>query len=184
MRRNKKTLAQLRETLGVTQEEMALLLKLPLSQIAMYETRKRELPFEALHLATAMYQYVIAQEAMVLTNKPDIKETMIMLLEEQIAAKKWQYHKNELKLEAMKKDYEKGKRYELLAHFFERETTLVVAEKKSTASYLRIRAKEKLEKNDPKAQLPYQLKTISLQSELHYLATQLANYQTSDDTPK
>ena len=109
---------------------------------------------------------------------------MIMLLEEEIAAKKWQYHKNEQKLKAMNKDYEKGKRYELLAHYFELETTSVLEKEKSIASYFRTRAKEKFEKNDTKAQLPYQLKVISLQSELDYLATELAKYQTSNDTPK
>lgn len=53
----------IREQLGVTQEELALLLKVTRSQLAMYELGKRDLPVAAKKQLSELLLYVMEQSA-------------------------------------------------------------------------------------------------------------------------
>lgn len=169
----------LRETLGISQEEMAQLFKIHPSQIAMYETGKRELPVAAQLTLTQLYIHIKEKEKETFVH-PNFEletEKIISFLEDEIQKKKLQQRNCSQKLIAMKKNYEKGMSNWFMADYFELDIISPISDAKSTADYLRILAKEKLDKNGPLAQLNYQIKWESLESELNYLHDQLKKYK-------
>lgn len=165
----------LRTTLGLTQEEFAMLFKIPISLIAMYETNKRDLPSKVSVEMMQLYAYVLEKQKQEFVS-PNLKTEnakVVSFLEKEIQineALQWKYAK---KIENMKAKYEKAKANLYLAEYFE--TKEVVSNKPSNnhAMFLHTLAKEKFKKNGPLAQMKYKVQLETLKWQHNHLFEEL-----------
>ncbi|WP_298140580.1 helix-turn-helix domain-containing protein [Flavobacterium sp.] len=126
----------LRKLLGVTQEELALLLKVTRSQLSMYELGKRDLPLAAKKQLTEMLQHVkettLAEKVTNGLMKEDVllkKAIVVELLQNTI----YQQIKVERALKKYEKKYTTGQATVNLIGFLEKQTA---KKKKETDSLL------------------------------------------------
>lgn len=104
-----KTRDTIRKVLGVTQEEVAMLLRVTKSQLAMYETGQRDLPINAQLKLVAMWQYVHNKKE-ILVPLPDTKviQAKIAKVERQLIINEHKQALLERKLNRHKSKYEKS----------------------------------------------------------------------------
>jgi hypothetical protein len=154
----------LREALGLTQEETAMILKIPVSQLAMFEVGQRDLPTGAkLKLAT-MYHYVQEKQQEKSGHPVLIAEEAEMekLLKEELIAIQHEQSVIERKIIAMKSRYQKSVSILQLVEYLEK---LPKEEKyeKEFSEILRRKALKGIEKCGPAMQIKWSLKLSTLQ---------------------
>lgn len=165
----------LRETLGLTQEELAILFNIPISLIAMYETNQRDLPTTVSLGLTLMNIHLLEKQKEKFIH-PILKgenTKIISLLEDELRKNKSHLLKCQRKIEDMKAKYEKAiANFHLIEYF---ETKPMENDKSSVKNteFLLILAKNKLDQNGPAAQKKVILQLETLQFQKHYLEEEL-----------
>lgn len=115
----------IREQLGVTQEELALLLKVTRSQLAMYELGKRDLPVVAKKQLSELLLYVMEQSATTKVAKRLKKEETLLkksIVEELLHTNILQQLKVDRALEQLEKKLKEGQASLNLIAFLEKKT--------------------------------------------------------------
>ena len=155
---------KIREQLGITQNDMAMYLQVSRSQLALFETNKRDLPSQArLKLATIeqflnQLRFNTAVSAEINTN---IQEKMIQFLNHQEMVHQ---HKQELmqrKLDKIKQRYQQCLQLLEVVSFLQNDTNKQENENE-ILELLKKQAQQGIEKNGLLAQLKYQIKLQSL----------------------
>jgi transcriptional regulator with XRE-family HTH domain len=157
-----KTTQLIREELGISQLTMAQYLSIPLSQLAMYETGKRDLPSKASVKIAEMLLFLNGQQKTVKTENI-IEETKV---KEFIAhvTKELEYKqiKEQRKLDAILKKYKQSIQLHSLANYLHKSDSL-------QASVLLQQAKTGMEKYGLTMQTKQELKLKSIKSQLAYI---------------
>jgi transcriptional regulator with XRE-family HTH domain len=151
----------IRETLGLTQEELAILLQVSRSQLSLYEIGKRKLPQAATLLLANLLTNAQAKNKAKLNEKQIFAENEVAYLNELLV-------KNEYKLTIITKKIEKTKQQQQLKlgasnliAFFEKEN----ATKKANPILKSIRKKAENKNNMQKQLIQLQIKKEVLQFE-------------------
>jgi transcriptional regulator with XRE-family HTH domain len=165
----------LREALGLTQEELAILFNIPISLIAMYETKKRDLPSKVSLGMTLMNIHLLEKQKGKFIH-PILKDEntkIIALLEQELKKNESLLFKCQKKIEDMKSKYEKAIANFHLSEYFE--TNVVENNKASVenAKFLNILAMSKLNQNGPTAQKKVILQLETLKFQQQYLKEEL-----------
>jgi transcriptional regulator with XRE-family HTH domain len=167
----------IRETLGISQEEMALLLKIHPSQIAMYETGKRELPVPEHIKLMQMYAYVekMLQKMPEHYGREGENARIAMLIEKELEKNYHDQIKCRKKLDAMKEKCRKAAANFHLADYLE---GLPAGERPSESdiNFYRLLGKNKIEKYGPAAQTPLELQLETLKWQHKHLTEELKKY--------
>jgi transcriptional regulator with XRE-family HTH domain len=157
----------LRNDLGLTQEELAILLTISISLIAMYETKKRELPSAVSLQLTQMYLHLLQKKQQKVDHSKTKQEQkqLIELLEEELKKNELHQRNCHKKLETMKAKYEKAIANLFLMDYFEGKETDGYKPSINKATYLEILAEDKLPQNGLAAQkkCTLQLETLEWQ---------------------
>ena len=174
MGRIKHTNTYLRETLGISQEEMSMLLKIHPSQIAMYETGKRELPVNEYIKLMHMYTYVekMLQKTSEHHYRESENEKIVALIEKELDDINYNQIKYSRKLTEIKEKYRKAIANCHLADYMETQ----LPEENHSAShsnFYRQMGNSKMEKYGPAAQLQLNLKLETLKFQQQYLKEEL-----------
>lgn len=115
----------IRKQLGVTQEKLALLLKVTRSQLSMYELGKRDLPVSAKKQLTELLLYVKEQSATKKETTKLMKEEVLLkksIVEELLHTNVLQQIKVERALERFEKKLQAGQASLNLIDFLEKKT--------------------------------------------------------------
>ena len=159
-----KTTQYIREQLGLSQIALAQYLSITLSQLAMYETGKRELPngtsvkLAEILLFLEQEQKVTKQENEIL-NKQEAK--VQDLFERQIKNLEYKLIKEQRKLDAIQKKYNQSlKLNSFVAHLQKNES--------KQATVIKLQAYDGIEKNSLANQTKQLLKIESINSQLAY----------------
>lgn len=167
----------IRETLGISQEEMALLLKIHPSQIAMYETGKRELPVPEHIKLMQMYAYVekMLQKMPEHYGRESENASVAALIEKELEVINCNQIKYSQKLDAMKEKYRKAVANFHLADYLE---GLPAGERPSESdiNFYRLLGKNKIEKYGPAAQAPLELQLETLKWQHSHLKAALKKF--------
>lgn len=164
----------LRETLGISQEEMSILLKINPSQIAMYESGKRELPVTAYIKLLKMSQYV---EKM-MTKMPEHhdmeneNEKIAALIENELERINYDQIKYTRKLEQIKEKYRKALANCHLTDYLEAQPEEEKPSESDIAFYRQL-GNRKIEKYGHAAQAPLLFKQETLKWQYNYLQEEL-----------
>lgn len=174
MRKMNKNISQ-RTALGITQEELAILLKIPMSLIGMYETGKRDLPSSAGLQLTLMYIHLLdkQKQAFVYPDGKNENAKMVSLLKDKLEkneALQWKLGRN---IEEMKSKYEKGIANLYLAEYFEAKEKETDELSERHAGFLHHLANKKLDQNGPGAQIKLIIKLKTLKAEHGILKEEL-----------
>ena len=166
----------LRETLGLTQEELAILFKIPISRIAMYETNQRDLPFEVSMSMTQMFMHLLEKRKQEFTH-PILKsenQKMNKLLQDELQKNETLRRKYQMKLEELMAKYEKAMANFYLADYYE---TKVEQDDKSRSnsdsSFLSNLAQIKLQQSGLTTQFQLKLQLETLKFQQQYLQEEL-----------
>jgi transcriptional regulator with XRE-family HTH domain len=168
----------IRKVLGVTQEEVAMLLRVTKSQLAMYETGQRDLPIKAKLKLVAMWQYVHNKQEIPLPL-PDTKviQAKITKIEKQLAINEHKQILLERKLDRHKSRYEKSLSTLKLVEFIE--TQLPEEEKpdKELVALIYQKALQGIEKNGLSVQKKCAIEKNRLQQYQKELRTDADQYR-------
>lgn len=177
MKRIKHNNKQLRETLGISQEEMAMLLKIHPSQIAMYETGKRELPVPEHIKLMQMYAYVekMLQKMPEHYGRESENARVAALIEKELEEINCNQIKYSQKLDGMKEKYRKAVANYHLADYLE---GLPAGERPSVSdiNFYRLLGKNKIEKYGPAAQASLKFKLETFKWQHKHLTEELKKY--------
>lgn len=168
-----------RETLGLTQEEAAMLLKIGISQLAMYEVGQRELPTIPRTKLLTMYDYVqnkLQQKSVHPDLKAEHAETTEML-EKELKENQFQQLALERKLNNLKSKYQKNRATLQLAEYLETQVPNQDANEKELAEMFRIKAIKGIEKNGLLVQTKLNVKLNTLQWHQKELLKELEKYK-------
>ncbi|WP_428225090.1 helix-turn-helix domain-containing protein [Flavobacterium sp.] len=178
MRKKTNRRNELRETLGVSQLELAQLLSIHPGVIAMYEIGQRDLPTMAMLELSRWYNYVFKklQESNTFPDQLVLKDEIKAFLEKEIQKKELQLHKSTSKLTSLEHKYKKALANLQLATYFDNEGKQQNSDEQQTARWLRLLAKDKIKISGPLQQLKYQLQIENLQNELIRLQELLSSY--------
>ena len=153
-----KTTQLIREELGLSQLALAQYLSIPLSQLAMHETGKRDLPAKAL--------VKIAEILIVLNQNQEESQAQKSKIEEFIAfqTKELEYKKlkEQRKLDAIIRKYNQNLKLSTLVNHLEKRKTEQV-------SIFLIQVKKENEKNSLTNQIKQVLKLEGIKGQLNYI---------------
>lgn len=162
----------IREQLGITQNDMAMYLQVSRSQLALFETNKRDLPSQArLKLATIeqFLNQIQPNKAISFANNRNIQEKMMQYLKNQEMVHQ---HKQELmqrKLDKIKQRYQQCLQLLEVLAFLQNPTNKQENENEILA-LLKNQAQQGIEKNGLQAQLKCQIKLQSYTSTRNEMA--------------
>jgi transcriptional regulator with XRE-family HTH domain len=165
----------LRETLGLTQEELAILFNIPISLIAMYETNQRDLPTTVSLGMTQMIMHLLDKRKKEFMH-PILKgenAKIISLLEDELRKNESHLLKCQKKIEDMKVKYEKAMANFHLAEYFETKAMENDTTSVKNSEFLLILAKTKLDQNGPLAQKKFTLQLETLKWQRNHLQEEL-----------
>jgi transcriptional regulator with XRE-family HTH domain len=157
-----RTTQLIRDKLGLSQENMAMHLKITLGQLAMYETGKRDLPTHALVKLAEILQFFDQKESKIdiqLQTTQELKVQEMMLLN--IKELEYKHIKEERLLNKIKKKYNQGLQLYALGKHLESIQT-------EQSSLLIQLATTAIEKNSLVHQTKKLLKLESFESQLRY----------------
>lgn len=165
-----------REALGLTQEETAMVLKIAISQLAMFETGKRDLPTAAILKLGTLYNYVQSKE----NEKP--KDSALkaeaakiaILLEEELLVNRHGQIQLERKISRLKNKYQKSVSALKLVECLE---TQFSKPDKGLNEIIRLKAVKAAEKNGLLVQIKWDLKLKALQQYQKILQKELIRYK-------
>ena len=162
-----KTTQFIREQLGLSQEALAIYLSIRLSQLAMYETGKRDLPVGTTEkladilLFLNQNQKKFKQENELLSKQQSKVQSLI---EKQLIELELKQIKEQRKLDAIQKKHEQSLKLNLfVAH--------LQSNKSKSADFIQMQAFSGIEKNSLVEQTKQTLKLESINSQLAYLKT-------------
>lgn len=162
-----KTTQLLRDQLGLSQEMMAYYLKITLSQLAMYETGKRELPTDALIKIAEIVLFFeqkqkVSKEEYELLNKQQSKVHEI--LKHQVKELEYKQIKEQRALDKIQKKHNQNLQLHSLARYLQKSKT-------TQADILLQQATAGIEKYALVNQTKQLLKLESIKSQLNYIDT-------------
>ena len=155
----------IREQLGLSQEALAQYLTISISQLAMHETGKRELPSGTMvKLADIIVFLKQNQKTSKQDNEllPKQKAKMQELLEKQIIALELKKIKEQRKIDAIVKKYEQSCKLNLFVDYLEKNKSTQIAS-------MRLQAQSGIEKNNLVVQTMQTLKLEAITSEQVFL---------------
>ncbi|MCL9804457.1 helix-turn-helix transcriptional regulator [Flavobacterium amniphilum] len=167
-----------RTALGLTQEELAIILKVPISRIAMYETGKRDLPAQAGLSLTYMSIHLLEKQKQEFVH-PGLKEEnskIIEFLEDELRKNERSQHKYRKMIEDIREKYEKGIANLYLSEYFAAKETNDDRPSDKHADYLHLIAKQKISENGPAAQKKAMLQLETLKWQHSHLKGELKKY--------
>lgn len=170
MERNK----NIREILGIKQEEIAMLLQVTRSQWSMYEIGKRDLPIAAKLKLSAMLEYVQKNESnfrLKVSETKMQKQKTAKWLEEQIVINQHKHKLADKKLKSIQKNYETSLNTLKLYDFLKTKTYKSSKEEDFVINVLKLRADVNIQKNALDIQAKHQLKLQLIEQELIILHT-------------
>lgn len=172
----------LRETLGISQEEMSILLKIHPSQIAMYESGKQELPGTAYIKLLKMNQHVEKMMAKMPEHhdRENENKKIATLIEKELEKINYDQIKCSRKLEQMKQKYRKVVANHHLADYLETQSQEEKPSESDIAFY-RLLGNRKIEKYGPVALTPLLFKLETLKWQQQYLQDELKKAQGEKD---
>ena len=170
-----------RQTLGITQEEAAILLKTTKSQIAMFELGLRELPTSKMLKLVTFYKHVIGkqQQTTALTDSKEGNNKCLAMLEQELKNSQVKILLLSRELERLKVKHQKNvAALELVALL---ETELPKKEQPSPEfiALLRRKALKGIEKNDVSVQLKCEIAIKSWQLYQRELKKELERFTQS-----
>lgn len=154
-----------REALGLTQEETAMLLRIPLSQLAMFEIGQRDLPTDAKLKLANMYHHVQNKQKEI-AQLPALKveeAKMIKIVEEELLVNQHEQVLIERKINTLKSKYQKSVSILQLVEYLETQLPKQEQYEKEFTAILRRKALKGIEKNGLPIQTPLNLKLTGLQ---------------------
>lgn len=169
-----------REALGLTQEETAMLLKIPISQLAMFEIGRRDLPMEAKLKLVTMYNYVQKKQQEMFQH-PSLKgeETkMAKIVAEELHVNQREQLIIERKINNLKSKFQKSVSTLQLADYLETQESEQEKYEKELPEILRHKALKGIEKNGMSTQIKWNLKLNALQLYEKELQKALKHYKT------
>ena len=164
-----KTDKNIREILGVKQEDIAMLLQVTRSQWSMYEIGKRDLPIAAKLKLSAMLEYVQKNEANFRHNVTETKiqkQKTAKWLEEQIVINQHKHMLVDKKLKSIQKNYEYSLNTLKLYDFLKTNTNKSSKEEDFVINVLKLRADVNIQNNGLYIQAKQQLKLELIEQEL------------------
>lgn len=160
---------QIREELGLTQQDLAMYLLIPLSQLAMYETRKRELP-AATSIKLAELITYLNQSQKNSKGKNELlnaqKETVNKQLQSQTIELEYQLIKAQRKYEVMQKKLDQSIKLKALAN-------LLSEKKKQPNELFLLQSKRGIEQNNLAIQTKQLIKIEGIKSQLQFVKRNL-----------
>ncbi|UOK41718.1 MULTISPECIES: helix-turn-helix domain-containing protein [Flavobacterium] len=171
----------LRDALGLTQEETAMLLRVTKSQLAMFEIGQRDLPTKAMLKLITMHNYLQnkEQEKVQHIDQKSENSKIIKLLEVEIVKNKYKQALLERELARLKSNHQKSLSNLQLAEYLE--TQLEEGEKpgKEFIGVIRTKGLRGMDKNGLSAQKKLELKINALQKYQNELEKELKHYKFS-----
>ena len=149
--------SQYREALGLTQEELAQLLKIPKSMLGMFEIRQRDLPATIKLQLITLYNLVQEQQKPVASNSTKkLKEDQLLrvTVKNELLENQYKQQVLERKLEQCKTRFQKSEKQIKLVHILE---TQVRVEDRPSQDYINV-LKSKAEKESKKYSVVEQTK--------------------------
>ena len=149
--------SQYREALGLTQEELAQLLKIPKSMLGMFEIRQRDLPATIKLQLITLYNLVQEQQKPVASNSTKkLKEDQLLrvTVKNELLENQYKQQVLERKLEQCKTRFQKSEKQIKLVHILE---TQVRVEDRPSQDYINV-LKRKAEKESKKYSVVEQTK--------------------------
>ncbi|MGX7666399.1 helix-turn-helix domain-containing protein [Flavobacterium pedocola] len=167
-----------RTTLGITQEELAMLLKTTKSQIAMFELGVRDLPAAKMLKLVTLYNHVQSKQQENTTVIHDKAENAkcIPMLERELSNSEMEVYLLNRELEQLKAKYQKSVSVLELAAFLETETSEKDKLSQGLTEVLRIKAKRGIDKYGKTVQLQCELKLKAVQQYQKELKKELERY--------
>ncbi|ESU24864.1 hypothetical protein FEDK69T_04170 [Flavobacterium enshiense DK69] len=171
----------LREALGLTQEETAMLLRVAKSHLAMFEIGQRDLPSKAMQKLATMHNYLQnkEQEKVLHIDKEYENAKIVQLLEVELVKNKYKQALIERELSRLQSNHQKSLSTLQLVEYFE--TQLEESEKpgKEFINMIRTKALRGMEKNGLSVQKKLELKLNALQKYQKELEKELKQYKLS-----
>lgn len=148
-----------RQTLGITQEEAALLLKTTKSQIAMFELGLRELPVAKLHKLVTLYNHIQSKQQQKTGSTDDKAENAkcFAMLEKELKNSEMEVVLLNRELEQVKAKYQKNVSVLELVNYLESELPEKEKPSQDFIKVLRNKAIRGIEKNGTTVQLKAEL---------------------------
>jgi transcriptional regulator with XRE-family HTH domain len=166
---------QIREELGLTQKDLAMYLLIPLSQLAMYETRKRELP-AATSIKLAELITFLNQSQKNSKGKNELLNTQKEIVNKQLQSQtielEYQLIKAQRKYEAMQKKLDQSIKLKALAN-------LLSEKKKQPNELFLLQSKRGIEQNNLAIQTKQLIKIEGIKSQLQFVKR---NLETKSDS--
>lgn len=158
------TTQYIREQLGLTQESLAMYLLIPLSQLAMHETGKRELPAKASIKIAELLTLLKQSEKNTKAKKERMKQEWLVVtkqLRTKIIDLEFQLAKEKRKLDVIEKKLEQNNKLKAI-------TDLLSENKNQPNPLLHLCSKSKMNKFSIAVQTQQLIKIEGLQSQLTY----------------
>ena len=154
-----KSASQYREALGLTQEEAALLLKIPKSMLGMFEIGQRDLPAAVkLQLITLSNSIQELQKEPDSSSKKEKKDEALRYYQKEIIENQYRLRVLERKLEQAKAKYQKYYKQKLLVTILENQEKEKQLSSKDMINVLKKRAEKNLEKYSLLEQIKIELR--------------------------
>lgn len=167
-----------REALGLTQEEVAMFLRIPKSQLGMFEIGQRDMPADAMLKLVDMHNYVESKEEGKWNHtllKADA-DKMTSLLENELKENQQEQIVLERKINDFKSKYQKSISTLKLVEYLETQMPNKEKYEYELADMLRKKAVRGIEKNGLLIQVQWDLKLKTLQFHQKELQKQLKQF--------
>ena len=154
-----------RQALGLTQEETAMVLRISISQLSMFEIGQRDLPVQTMIKLANMYNYVQNKQQEKFEHPVLKKEEarITTMLEKELYENQYQQLTLERKINVFKSKYQKALSTLQLADYLETQLEEVDTYEKELAGIIRCKALKGIEKNGLASQIKLNLKLSALQ---------------------
>jgi transcriptional regulator with XRE-family HTH domain len=170
----------IREWLGIKQEDLALLLKVTRSQLAMYETGKRDLPVAAKLQLAEMIQHIQESKSQRVQNLPLMKKQEAetkRVVAELVVINQHQQLILEKKINALEKKQEASLLKISLSGFLGQQLLKKATPENHLLKSIELKAQIELEKNGVALLIQHQIKKEVLQAEAKLLENYLQKLQ-------
>lgn len=161
-----------RDFLGITQEEMAMVLGITKSQWSMYESGQRNIPLVASELLAEMLKYMQSSEAQTARNLKLQESITTQQLEKRLTATKLQLQKTTRKIAQADKKFEANIKALQLTKFLDARTKYRKEQESEILNFIASRAAKALERNEI-ALILLQIKGTLLEQEQSLLLKEL-----------
>lgn len=168
-----------REALGLTQEETAMVLRISMSQLSMFEIGQRDLPIEAKLKLVSMYNYVQSKQQEKLEHPVSIaeKNKIIALLKQELLKSQIQQIVLERKIKGCTNKYQKSISALQLCEYLQTKLPEEGKYQNDLVEMIRNKALKGIEKNGFSEQTKLNLNLKALQLHQKELQMELNKYK-------